>query len=275
MSRDDPEDGNGAPGYKVGYGKPPTEHRFAKGRSGNPKGRPARSPANQAKNTVPKLPHGAGKFIIQEAYRPVTIREGDATIELPAIQAAMRALTIAAMKGSRLSQKVLAELVKEAEAKHRADTEAEMEAALEYKQRWTDHLQQLRARGLPEPELVPHPDDIMIDFRNGGAQVRGPLTDDDKEQHDMKVARRNDAQAEVSEYAKLHRRARDPKRKQMWLEWWLAEQLIFDMINDSLPPRYKVKLVDRSYHADASREGKWREAYLADRKRRKQDRKWS
>ena len=26
--------------YEVGYGKPPTEHRFTKGRSGNPRGKP-------------------------------------------------------------------------------------------------------------------------------------------------------------------------------------------------------------------------------------------
>ena len=30
--------------YEVGYGRPPAEHRFRKGRSGNPRGRPRRDP---------------------------------------------------------------------------------------------------------------------------------------------------------------------------------------------------------------------------------------
>jgi hypothetical protein len=32
--------------YSVGYGKPPTERRFEKGRSGNPKGRPKSAKKN-------------------------------------------------------------------------------------------------------------------------------------------------------------------------------------------------------------------------------------
>ena len=31
--------------YDVGYGKPPEKHRFKKGQSGNPKGRPRKSPS--------------------------------------------------------------------------------------------------------------------------------------------------------------------------------------------------------------------------------------
>jgi len=42
----------------------------------------------------------------------------------------------------------------------------------------------------------------------------------------------------------------------MWLEELHFEQRIFDIINDSMPPRYKVKLKNRSWAEGASREGK-------------------
>jgi hypothetical protein len=54
-------------------------------------------------------------LVLEEAYRLVTIREGEKVIELPAIQAAVRSLATSAMKGSRLFQRALAELVREVE----------------------------------------------------------------------------------------------------------------------------------------------------------------
>lgn len=252
----------------VGYGKPPAEHRFKKGQSGNPNGRPKRTKRISAQLDPSTQP--TERLILQEAYRTVTIREGEATIELPAIQAAMRALAIAAMKGSRLSQKALTEIVRAAELRERTETLQAMEAAIDYKRTWTAGLDRLRSLGQPEPLLLPHPDDMEIDLRNGGVIVLGPMNNEEKAAHDKRVARRDDAQAEVSEYARLYRSARDPKRKEMWLEAWHQEQMIYDLINDGLKGRYKGTLADRSLRDGASREGKAVEHFKAWRKTRKQ-----
>ena len=71
-------------GQVVGYGRPPAEHRFQKGRSGNPGGRPPRS-KNKPKRFDPAS-QPTDNLILEEAYRPVTIPEGERTIQLPAIQ---------------------------------------------------------------------------------------------------------------------------------------------------------------------------------------------
>ena len=45
--------------------------------------------------------------------------------------------------------------------------------------------------------------------------------------------------------------------------------------NDAMSERYKAKLENRSYHPDASREGKTLAQFAEDRKRPKSERKWN
>lgn len=260
------------PSYDVGYGKPPAKHQFQKGRSGNPGGRP-RGAKNKPKPLDPSAKPTDG-LILEEAYRPVTIREGEKVIELPAIQAAMRALAISAMKGSRLSQRALAELVREVEERRANDHFSALENAFEYKQRWTEELGRRRKHGINEPDPVPHPDDIIIDMRSGHVRTEGPLDELEKRSWDERLARRTEAQAEVNAFAESYRRARSPERKAHWLEEWHFEQRIYDLINDSFPLRYKTKLENRSFRQGASREGKTLEEFAEDRKRSKGKRKW-
>lgn len=94
------------------------------------------------------------------------------------------------------------------------------------------------------------------------------MNSEEKEEHDKRVQRRDDAQAEISEYAALYRRARDPKKTQLWLERWQFEQMIFDLINDGLKGRYKTTLADRSWYEGSSRDGEGIECYKAWRKAR-------
>jgi hypothetical protein len=59
------------PAYKVGYRKPPEEHRFKKGQSGNKAGRPKRS-------------RNVSTVLAEQLDKPLQVRVGDKTMVLPA-----------------------------------------------------------------------------------------------------------------------------------------------------------------------------------------------
>lgn len=274
--RQDGDNDNRTAAYEVGYARPPAEHRFQKGRSGNPKGRPKGAKNKPAvPNPLNARDQPTDALVLEEAYRPVTIREGDKVIELPAIQALIRALAISAMKGSRLSQQALAEIVREVEDRRAKQHVAMLDGALEYKLTWKAEIEHCERLGLERPCPIPDPDDIIIiDFRTGDVRTEGPLDDREKASYDERIARRSQAQDEVSYYADKYRRARSESLKTKWLDEWHFEQRIFDLINDSMPPRYKAKLENRSYRAEGSREGKTLREFVEDRKRPKQNRRW-
>ena len=113
-------EGNQPRSYEVGYGKPPMHTRFRKGVSGNPRG----GSRTQRAARVSAL-------ALKEAYRMVTVREGDKVMSLPAIQAVMRSQVALAVKGNGPAQRALIaaihaleqQLAIEAAAKEKAEAE--------------------------------------------------------------------------------------------------------------------------------------------------------
>ena len=74
----------------VGYCRPPKQHQFKKGQSGNPGGRPRN-----------RLSHKSLKLIGREEFlRPITIVEGGKRKKLPLIQALLRKSLSEALSGS-------------------------------------------------------------------------------------------------------------------------------------------------------------------------------
>ncbi len=65
--------------YKIGYGKPPKQHRFKKGVSGNPAGRP---PKVQQDNDLKSILERVGNEVVEIGGRQMTMRE----IELKTLQ---------------------------------------------------------------------------------------------------------------------------------------------------------------------------------------------
>src|SRR6202163_3061245 len=109
--------------YAVGYGNPPVHTRFQKGKSGNPGGRPRRGVAEQAK-----------ALALQEAYRKVTVQEGEDMQRMPVIQAILRNQLALAAKGNVAAQRAVLGAVQAIEL------ENAQAAALEASKRpeWTD-----------------------------------------------------------------------------------------------------------------------------------------
>ena len=91
----------------VGYGHPPEANRFTPGQSGNPRGRPkgttARTPARRLKRLT--------KIVLEEAARPITLRDGDRTVTVSIKQGIIRRLAVDAVKGEPRAQRLFTEML--------------------------------------------------------------------------------------------------------------------------------------------------------------------
>lgn len=163
-------------GYSIGFGKPPEQHRFKKGQSGNPKGRSKKA---KDKKKSPRLGDGTLEtYLEQEVFRELQLQENGKRVTLSAGQAALRSFVLEGIKGGRLAKRQVYEFLR------REEREATERAVERYKY-WADFkaqgealIRKCRTEKRPVPKIYPHPDDILLDEANAGVHFLGPQSAD-------------------------------------------------------------------------------------------------
>ena len=159
-----------------GYGRPPVASQFKPGTSGNPRGRP-RGSKNRPR-MVDLEPLRA--ILTKEAYRPVKVRDGERNITIPVVQAIVRTMAIAALKGNHRSQSHFLDALTFKEKEDGDRRYRSIDAAFDYKNYWKAELDRRKKLGITGPEPDPHPDHVVIDYETERVVIRGPMPEEDK-----------------------------------------------------------------------------------------------
>ena len=183
------------------YRKPPVEHQFKKGKSGNPNGRPRKKAVRPGFAAL-----GGGvvdrfdAMALDEATRPITVREGDKVSEIPAMQALIRTMFRAAAQGDTKAGRQLLEVIARAESGRSEAALENLMQVFEYKIKYGPIFEQRKRQGLAPLDIYPHPDDIIIDQTTLEITIDGPTS---REQAGARKVLREQAIESMERYFKV------------------------------------------------------------------------
>jgi Family of unknown function (DUF5681) len=159
----------------TGRGKPPEHSRFAKGQSGNPKGRPRKAP--QPALTLADQPTLSA--LLNIANRTVDVRQDGKSVSMSRGDAVIESVVVSAIKGNARSQALFLDMKRRADAAVAAERRSSNELWSNYKRDAYARIAAAKKQDLPPPALVPHPDDIIIDPSND-VRFIGPIDDEEQ-----------------------------------------------------------------------------------------------
>lgn len=220
--------------YTVGKNKPPLEHQIKPGEVRNRWGRGGKPKAQQTK-LLAELP--SQRMFLEEGTRLVRVRSGEETEELPTSQVVMRALAAEAMKPGNIFAK--------REYLRRLDHVEAIEFARrrEIFEYWSDRVAKTRAQierakaaGEPEPLILPHPDDVLLDYNELTVRMVGPVDEAEAVRTD-RIVRLKELMYEMAIYDGSDV-PNDPNTPlgQRWISLWM---LFYIQMEYALPPRLR------------------------------------
>lgn len=159
--------------YRIGRGQPPKEHRFQKGRSGNPNGRPRNTAASPLKSSAE-----ARRRLLELARQPMLTKKGGKEVTTTLGEAADILFAQLGLKGS---QRALLQVRREL-AQAAAEEQQELSEQYQFWRQWKrDHVNaKLYCAANPDRKLPwPHPVDIRIDAISRRVKFLGALDADE------------------------------------------------------------------------------------------------
>lgn len=211
-----------------GYGRPPEASRFKKGKSGNPRGRPRKAEPDLKLSDQPVL-----EAARRAAAKKIKLREGDQTREVPAYEALMEAAVTHGIKGNARYAGMAIDYIRQADEAYARDLAHSVALWTTYKEYYSAQLDEARRAGIPEPEVYPHPDDIVIDIKTG-PKFLGPWDDEENKQiqHTVRTCEVFLMQDQLDRRSATRLDGSPVKEPGTAL-------YVFNAINESLPPRLK------------------------------------
>ncbi len=158
--------------YEVGYGKPPPQGQFVKGRSGNPKGRPKKKeePKRSPKHSIVDVT--SRDLVLQVAARMIGARGGDGDVKVTAEEAVLHSQLSAAVKGNSNAQKSFLDRVERCRAELNAEIAEDHDFWRNYCDSYPKAVASMQKAGKAVPMDWPHPEDLV--FQEGKhVMVRG------------------------------------------------------------------------------------------------------